>query len=96
MSRPSFQLDRLEFEVDEAGDTFMKATGRVDGARPRHPESVAIDNGICAVEAQRRRAGGSTQPSDSYNGTLINGSCPKILVVPSGKLFSQTEIKPSP
>lgn len=27
-----FQLARLEFDVDAAGDTFMKATGRIDGA----------------------------------------------------------------
>lgn len=27
-----FQLARLDFDVDDTGDTFMKATGRIDGA----------------------------------------------------------------
>jgi hypothetical protein len=27
-----FQLERLDFDVDPAGDTFMKATGRIDAA----------------------------------------------------------------
>ena len=26
-------LERLDFDVDDAGDTFMKATGRIDGAQ---------------------------------------------------------------
>jgi hypothetical protein len=28
-----FQLARLDFDVDEAGDTFMKATGRIEAAQ---------------------------------------------------------------